>query len=156
MSIREYFLENIYLKSVDISICPDRNCWSAFMFKLVLTALTLVLLCSLCANSYADNELGKAIYDKSCQTCHNPNTAPLMLAPAAHNLEDWKLRFENAEVLAKKNPKEYPNALAVLIASVKNGKGTMVAGGMCQDQSTPDKQCTDADYAATINFMSNK
>lgn len=108
-----------------------------------------------CSLSYADNDLGKAIYDKSCQTCHNPGTAPLMLAPSVHDAADWKIRFENAENIAKKDLNKYPDALSVLVASVKNGKGSMVAGGMCQDNATADKKCTNSDYAAAIRYMSD-
>ncbi len=107
------------------------------------------------SSALANNNLGKEIYDHSCQTCHNQNTAPLMRAPTAHDKADWKLRFTDAENLAKKDPKKYPDALAVLIASVKNGKGSMMPGGMCRDNATSDNKCTDADYTAAIKFMSS-
>ena len=116
--------------------------------------LTILLITStLLGFALADNAKGKAIYDQSCQTCHNPSTATLMKAPEAHNAKDWKERMTAAEAIAKKEPKKYKNALAVLVTSVKNGKGAMAPGGMCHNQTASDKKCSDADYSAAIKFM---
>lgn len=122
---------------------------------IVLNRLLLVLMLFSSSSLYA-TDLGQTIYEKSCQTCHNPSTAPLMLAPTVHNITDWTIRFEIAAKIAKENPSQYPDALAVLVASVKNGKGSMIPGGMCQDDAAPNKKCTNADYAAAIKFMSTK
>lgn len=117
-----------------------------------LVVILFVMLVSFLAFSFANNR-GQAIYKQACQTCHNPNTAPLMNSPIVHDVKAWKFRLESAEELAKKDPAKYKNGMAVLVQTVKKGKGAMVPGGMCQDATTPDKQCTEADYTAAIEFM---
>jgi cytochrome c5 len=37
---------------------------------------------------------------------------------------------------------------------VRTGTNAMVPGGMCIDETTPDKTCKDEDYIAAIKFMS--
>lgn len=111
--------------------------------------LSLILASSL---AYADDNLGQSIYEKSCQTCHNPNTAPLMGAPTVHDTTAWKPRLDHAAEAAKQDPNN-KSALDFLISEIKHGKGAMVPGGMCVDSSTPDQQCTDEAYKSAIEYM---
>ncbi|MFT5579307.1 MAG: cytochrome c5 [Paraglaciecola psychrophila] len=69
------------------------------------------------------------VYNTSCISCHARGNAG---APRAHNVEDWQPK------LAK--------GMAVLLANVKNGFGTMPAKGMCYD-------CDDEQLLALINYM---
>ena len=121
--------------------------------KTLLCSLLLLSALLSFASATDSNARGKAIYDQSCQTCHNAGTAPLMKSPVTHDTEAWKERMAAAVVIAKKDPKQYKNGMDVLVNTVKNGKGAMLPGGMCQNQSTPDKKCTDADYEAAIKYM---
>lgn len=121
----------------------------------------LVFASFLCAGfslttAQAQTDRGEAIYKQACKTCHNPSTAPLMKSPVVHDVAAWKLRIDAAKAAAKKEPAKYKDAMAFLVATIKQGKGAMPAGGMCVDQSTTDKKCTDADYIAAIKFMSTK
>jgi len=124
------------------------------MYKKLFFVLITVFFCS---QVYAaDATLGEQIYNKSCKTCHNPNTAPLMKSPVVHDVAAWKLRFKAAEEIAKNNPEKYKSAMDVLVATVKGGKGAMPAGGMCMNASSNNKKCSDAEYVAAIKFMSEK
>lgn len=122
------------------------------LWKYLLSFIFILISTSL----WAAANPGEAIYNKSCQTCHNNNTASLMQAPAVHDVAAWKQRYALAQAESKKDPKVYKDAMSYLVTTVKKGKGAMVAGGMCMDSSTADKKCTDADYVAAIKFMSQK
>ncbi len=102
---------------------------------------------------YANTLSGETIYNNSCKTCHNPATAPLMKAPVVHDKAAWQQRFDAAKAIAKNNPEKYKDALAVLVETVKNGKGAMPAGGLCVNKANKDSQCSDAEYASAIQFM---
>lgn len=104
--------------------------------------------------SFADVNLGRAIYEKSCQTCHSPNTAPLMGAPTIHDMSAWKSRLEQAKEAAKREP-NVQTTLDFLVSEIKHGKGAMVPGGMCTDSNTPDRQCTDDAYKSAIEYMTS-
>lgn len=121
--------------------------------------LILIILCAissiaLITTSATAAERGKEIYQQSCKTCHNPSTAPLMKAPAVHDTKAWGLRIDAAKAIVKNNPDKYKNVMEYLAETVKKGKGAMVPGGMCVDNSAPNKKCTMQDYIAAIKFMS--
>lgn len=100
------------------------------------------------------NKVGQKTYSMHCVACHAPAVAVALKAPALHNAKDWAPRIANAEKESKADPKKYPTALDYLVDKVKHGLGAMPPGGMCIDQSTKDKQCTRAVYAAAIEYMS--
>lgn len=97
---------------------------------------------------------GQAIYEKACKTCHAPETAPAMKAPPVHDQDAWKPRLADAETQVKANPTLYKTVYDYLVSVVRKGKNNMVPGGMCVDDTTPDKKCKDEDYIAAIKFMS--
>jgi len=97
------------------------------MKKIVFICLLIVASNSVMA---AD---GKAIYEKSCKTCHAPATAAAMKAPAVNDAAQWKPR------LAK--------GMDVLVTSVTKGLNAMPPKGMCND-------CSADDFKAAIEFMS--
>ncbi|MCA8902649.1 MAG: cytochrome c5 family protein [Hyphomonas sp.] len=74
-----------------------------------------------------------AIYDRSCRTCHALDG---LGAPMTGHSEAWDVRR-----VARTDDG--------LLASVKQGRGTMPALGYCAD-------CSDADFAALIAFMSTE
>ncbi|MEH6610047.1 MAG: c-type cytochrome [Halioglobus sp.] len=74
----------------------------------------------------------QAQFDDSCSNCH---TFGLGGAPKVGEILDWEPR------LAK--------GIDTLVGSVKNGFGSMPAGGRCDD-------CSDDDYEAIILFMSSE
>lgn len=121
--------------------------------KTLLTSLLIISTFSSFAFAGDASTKGKVIYDQSCKTCHQASTAALMKSPEAHDVKAWKERLATAEAAAKKDPKQFKTGMDVLVNTVKTGKGAMVPGGMCQDPSTENKKCTDADYIAAINFM---
>jgi cytochrome c5 len=89
--------------------------------------LALVLALS-AATATAEPDMAK--YDKSCKVCHATGAAG---APKTGDAEAWAPR------LAK--------GMDALVASVNKGLNAMPPKGMCFD-------CTDADYAALIQYMS--
>ena len=118
----------------------------------------LILMVALCisASAYADDsQLGQSIYDKACHICHNSATAPVMKAPTAHDTAAWSERYKNAEVAIKGNT-QFKTPIDYFTSEVRNGKNAMVPGGMCQNDSTADKKCTDDEYRAAIKFMMSK
>jgi cytochrome c5 len=120
--------------------------------KKILLSLLLIIASHFAAAEDA-NKVGQQIYEQACQTCHNPNTAPLMGAPTAHDMSLWQPRLNNAKN-AIKNNSNYKTIWDFLIAEVKAGKNAMIPGGMCVDNSTSDGKCKDQDYKAAIQFMS--
>jgi cytochrome c5 len=80
------------------------------------------------ATATAEPDMAK--YDKSCKVCHDAGAAG---APKIGDAEAWAPR------LAK--------GMDALVASVNKGLNAMPPKGMCFD-------CTDADYAALIQYMS--
>lgn len=70
-----------------------------------------------------------ALYKQSCATCH---AAGVLGAPKTGDRAAW----------AKLMPKGMP----ALVQSTRNGYRNMPARGLCDS-------CTDADYAALIQFM---
>ncbi len=94
------------------------------MKKIILGAAALLLTTSVFA---AD---GSAVYEKACKICHAAGVAG---APKSHDAAAWAPRLELG--------------MDAMLASVKNGKNAMPAGGMCAN-------CTDEDYTKAIEFMS--
>jgi len=72
-----------------------------------------------------------AIYERSCKACHAVSG---MGAPLTGHAEAWAVRSGQ-------------RSSAELVASVRNGLNAMPAMGYCPD-------CSDADFAALIQFMS--
>ncbi len=98
---------------------------------------------------------GKDIFDRYCTVCHSPAMAPMFGAPAAHDLNAWNERKENAfkrsGVSESKNKADIEKAsITELVNSANMGtdKG-MPPKGTCSD-------CTDDDLRSVIEFMSSK
>jgi cytochrome c5 len=79
------------------------------------------------AGALAQPDMAK--YDKSCKVCHANGAAG---APKTGDAAAWEPRMAKG--------------MDVLVASVNNGLNAMPPKGMCFD-------CTDADYAALIEYM---
>jgi cytochrome c5 len=88
-------------------------------------ALVMVLAA---ATAFAEPDMAK--YDKSCKVCHAAGAAG---APKTGDAEAWAPRMAKG--------------MDALVASVNKGLNAMPPKGMCFD-------CTDADYAALIQYMS--
>lgn len=82
------------------------------------------------AGVMADDATG-TLYKTSCFACHSTGAAG---APKSHDVAAWQPR------MAKGMP--------ALVESVKKGFNAMPPLGLCP-------KCTDADYAAIIEFMSS-
>ena len=89
--------------------------------------LIAIVLTLSAASVYAQPDMAK--YDKSCKVCHASGAAG---APLTGDAAAWEPR------LAK--------GMEVLVVSVNAGLNAMPPKGMCFD-------CTDADYAALIEYM---
>ena len=89
--------------------------------------LALVMALS-AATATAEPDMAK--YDKSCKVCHDAGVAG---APKTGDAEAWAPRIAKG--------------MDALLASVNAGLNAMPPKGMCFD-------CTDADYAALIQYMS--
>ena len=89
----------------------------------------LAIVLSLSAvSAFAQPDMAK--YDKSCKVCHATGAA---VAPKTGDAAAWEPRMAKG--------------MDVLVASVNNGLNAMPPKGMCFD-------CSDADYAALITYMS--
>jgi cytochrome c5 len=77
---------------------------------------------------FAQPDMAK--YDKSCKVCHATGAAG---APKTGDADAWAPRMAKG--------------MEVLVASVNGGLNAMPPKGMCFD-------CSDADYAALIEYMS--
>jgi len=89
--------------------------------------LFAAMLMSVAVGAFAD--AAPPQYQASCFACHSTGAAG---APKAHDEAAWQLR------MAKGMP--------ALLASIKKGINAMPPTGMCAS-------CTDAEYAALIEFM---
>lgn len=111
------------------------------------------LLCGVSTGALAD-DLGKTTYQIACQTCHAPQLATALKAPAALDKKEWDARFENAKLEVKNNPKEFKTPIDYLLHSVKMGKGLMHHGGLCNEADIPNKNCSDEALIQAIHYMS--
>ncbi|MFQ6371976.1 c-type cytochrome [Shewanella sp. YIC-542] len=75
---------------------------------------------------------GEAVYNKSCMFCHANGVGG---APRTHQEAAWKSLMDQG--------------MDTLIKSVRQGKGSMPAGGMCSS-------CSDAQLKQAIEFMATK
>ncbi|CEG58369.1 c-type cytochrome [Legionella fallonii] len=99
------------------------------------------------------SDLGKEAYEITCKTCHSPQFATGMHAPAAFNKKAWAIRFKNAEIEAEKNPTEFKTAMDYLLYKASIGKGLMPHGGLCKEADVPRKDCSDKAIADAIYYM---
>lgn len=63
--------------------------------------LLIFIFCTIHTAVFA-NDLGKDTYQTSCKSCHAPQLAIGMKAPAAFDKKAWDARFKNAEMEAQK------------------------------------------------------
>ncbi|WP_454781851.1 c-type cytochrome [Legionella sp. WA2022007384] len=115
--------------------------------------LFLILLSIICTSVLAD-DLGKNTYQVTCQTCHAPQFATGIKAPAAFDKKAWEKPFKNAELEAKKNPAEYKTGMDYLLYKMKLGKGLMPHSGLCKEADVPKKNCSDEAFIKAIQYMS--
>lgn len=104
-------------------------------------------------------ETGKDIFDRYCTVCHSPSMASMFGAPAAHDLNAWTERKENAfkravadngNINSASEVEKKMHALNELVKTAIAGtdKG-MPPKGTCTD-------CTDDELRIVIEFMSAK
>jgi len=113
----------------------------------------LIIICIITYRIYAD-DLGETTYKIACSNCHSPKLASSIGAPAAFNKKDWRERFKNAKLACKNESKKYRNELDYLLQHVKQGKGLMHHGGLCNEAQVKNKNCSDEALTAAINYMS--
>ncbi|HEX5360747.1 MAG TPA: c-type cytochrome [Fluviicoccus sp.] len=99
------------------------------MSRLHLVLATAGLLLVSAAGMAADPGI-EAKYGKSCVTCHGSG---VLNAPRKGDRAAWAPRLQQG--------------MSVLVGHVKGGFRNMPAKGLCND-------CSDADYEALIQFMS--
>lgn len=106
--------------------------------------------------AFADNsttDTGKNIYQFACATCHAPDKAKFMKAPAAFNAQAWAPVMANAKTQIAKQPKKYSDTYQYLLVQVKQGKGMMRHGGLCFENQKTNKDCSDPALIAAIKYM---
>ena len=100
----------------------------------------------------------KNIFDRYCTVCHTASMAPMFGAPAAHDLDAWNARKDDAFLRAVENDASLESlvgtakdeaAMKSLVLSAINGtdKG-MPPMGTCGE-------CTEDDLASVIKYMSS-
>ncbi|MCW8386259.1 c-type cytochrome [Fluoribacter dumoffii] len=117
--------------------------------------LLIFIFCTIHTAVFA-NDLGKDTYQTSCKSCHAPQLAIGMKAPAAFDKKAWDARFKNAEMEAQKNPADYKTAMDYLLYSIKLGKGLMPHGGLCKEANVPQKNCSDEAFVEAIHYMAQE
>ena len=115
--------------------------------------LFIGILCVISFNIYAE-DLGETTYKIACSNCHSPKLAPSIGAPAAFNKKDWRTRYKNAKIAYKNEPDRYNSPIDYLLQHVKQGKGLMHHGGLCNEAPAKNKNCSDDALTAAINYMS--
>ncbi len=115
--------------------------------------LYFIVLCGVNISVLAD-DLGKTTYEIACKNCHSPQLATAIKAPAAFDKKEWDIRFKNAKLEAKNNPKQFKTPIDYLLYSVKIGKGLMHHGGLCNEADVPNKNCSDEAMIKAIHYMS--
>ncbi len=93
-----------------------------------MNKLLAVVLTLSAAGAFAQPDMAK--YDKSCKVCHATGAAG---APKTGDAAAWAPRMEKG--------------METLVKAVNTGLNAMPPKGMCFD-------CSDADYAALITYMS--
>lgn len=119
-------------------------------------SILAALLLPLSMNALADtnkNTQGKQIYDKACSTCHAPNVAKGLEAPAAFSSSDWAPRLAAAKTAAEQDSR-YADAMSYLVQQVKIGRGLMHHGGLCREAAETSNHCSDDALQAAILYMS--
>lgn len=99
--------------------------------------------------------LGKETYEVTCKTCHAPQFAKGMQAPAAFDKKAWNLRLKNAEIESKNHPDQFKTAMDYLLYKASIGKGLMPHGGLCKEADVPHKNCSDKAIKEAIYYMAN-
>ncbi|MGL5743231.1 MAG: cytochrome C [Legionella sp.] len=101
------------------------------------------------------SDLGKETYEVTCKTCHAPQYAVAIHAPAAFNKKAWANLLKNAEIEAKKHPDQFKTAMDYLLDKASIGKGLMPHGGLCKEADVPHKNCSDKALIEAISYMAN-
>lgn len=118
-----------------------------------MKGIIFIILYVISYNIYA-KDLGETTYNIACSNCHSPKLASSIGAPEAFNKKDWRTRFKNAKIAAKKEPDRYSSPIDYLLQHVKQGKGLMHHGGLCNEAQVKNKNCSDEALTAAINYMS--
>lgn len=118
--------------------------------------LFILIACMFFSSSLFAN--GKDIFDRYCTVCHSPAMAPMFNSPAAHDIDAWNSRKNDAlkraieadaSVQGLSNSEKEEHSINELVKSAVNGtdKG-MPPKGTCSD-------CTDDDLKSVIKYMSS-
>lgn len=99
------------------------------------------------------SDLGKETYEITCKTCHSPQFATGMHAPAAFNKNAWAILFKKADMEVEKNPAEFKTAMDYLLYKTSIGKGLMPHGGLCKEADVSRKNCSEKALEDAINYM---
>ena len=99
------------------------------------------------------SDLGKETYEIICKTCHAPQIAIGIHAPAAFNKKAWAIRFKKAAIESKNNPERFKTAMDYLLYRANIGKGLMPHGGLCKEADIPHNNCADKAIAEAIYYM---
>jgi len=119
--------------------------------------LIVLVFCVLFSSQlFADT--GKDIFDRFCTVCHAPSMATMFNSPAAHDVNAWNERKENAFNMAvavdssKKNlsgaEKESFSINELVKSAISGTDKGMPPKGTCSD-------CTDDELKSVIKFMSS-
>lgn len=119
----------------------------------LLFAMSLATL-AFAANQGSPN--GQAVYARACKTCHAPDVATALGAPAAFDVKTWQRRLLIANRVAAQSPR-FASGQAYLLYQVKIGKGLMHHKGLCLESRRQHKQdCSDKSLLSAIQYMSHK
>lgn len=101
------------------------------------------------------SDLGKETYEVTCKSCHAPQFAKGMHAPAAFDKKAWRIRLKNAEIESKNHSDQFKTAMDYLLYKASIGKGLMPHRGLCHEADVPHKNCSDKAIKETIEYMAN-
>lgn len=97
----------------------------------------------------------KNIFDRYCTVCHTASMAPMFGAPAAHDVDAWNARKDDAILRAVENdpslvgaPRDAVAIKSLVLSAINGTDKGMPPMGTCMD-------CDENDLKAAIEFMSS-
>lgn len=106
-------------------------------------------------HAFAENkpeQLGQITYQMACQSCHAPDYAKGLKAPAAFDKKAWQMRITKARQAVKEDER-FDNEYQYLVYQVKIGKGLMHHHGLCLEKAKDKSHCSDEALTQAIKYM---
>ncbi len=122
--------------------------------ELKMKKLPAVMLMATISSLVFAGSPGKSLYKTVCQTCHAPDAAKAIGAPAAFDKKAWDIRFAQAARESTLHPSQFPTPMDYLLKNVIHGKKQMPHSGLCHEADVPNKDCSVSALSDAVRYMS--